>query len=278
MRRREFLGVLGGAVAAWPPLVARAQQPATPVIGYLHPGSQGPFERYVRAFHQGLREGGYIEGQNVGVEYRWADGQYDRLPAMAAELVARHVNLIVAQGGATSALAAKAASSTIPILFTTGGDPVKDGLVASFNQPGGNVTGVTVLTDSLAPKRLLILREVVAQPQQRAQQRSRVGLGRQKLICSCLGPSATNVDSPSKVSAADSVDREPTRCCFPNGVAQRTQRGRISELKCNPHQQGAGAPNEDNRLSAADRLRRQHRRGCWVQGREQIVCGMYQPD
>jgi ABC-type uncharacterized transport system substrate-binding protein len=163
MKRREFITLLGGAAASsvsWP-LAARAQQPVLPVVGYLHTASPGPFRRYVAAFHRGLREASFVEGQNVAIEYRWAEGHYDRLREMAAELVARRVTLIVTQGGATAPLAAKTATTTIPIVFTSGRDPVKDGLVASLNRPGGNLTGVSLLTNSLAPKRLEIIREVV---------------------------------------------------------------------------------------------------------------------
>src|SRR5690348_1721180 len=158
MRRREFIGIAGGA-AAWP-LAARAQQKAMPVIGVLQTGSPGP-NIFMTAFFQGLSEAGYVEGQNVLIEYRWAEGHYDRLPALATDLVARKVDLILTSGGTPSAQAAKTASSTIPIVFATGGDAVGDGLVANLARPGGNVTGVTFLTAELDPKRMQLLSELV---------------------------------------------------------------------------------------------------------------------
>jgi len=160
MKRRDLL-ILGGALVAWPP-AARAQLKAIPVIGYLG-NTPGPAVRLTAAFHQGLSETGYVEGQNVAIEYRWAEGHYDRLPALAAELVGRKVDVIVSTVGTPSALAAKNATSTIPIVFRGGGDPVGDGLVASLARPGGNLTGVILLADELTPKRLELLSELVPQ-------------------------------------------------------------------------------------------------------------------
>ena len=157
MTRREFI-VLVGAAAAWP-LTSRAQQPAMPVIGFLNIASARPFTTFVAAFQRGLNTGGYVEGRNVAIEYRWGEGDYERLRGLAADLVGRHVNVIVATGGTTTALLAKNATRTIPILFISGANPVDEGLVSSFSRPDGNATGVSAYSSELVGKRLQLLHE-----------------------------------------------------------------------------------------------------------------------
>ena len=164
MQRRDLIALLGaflgGAVVAWP-IAACAQQPAMPVIGFLHTSSAVQITPQLEGLRRGLAESGYVEAQNVAIEYRWADGHFDRLPALAAELVQRHVTLLISGGGPQTALAVKAATSEIPILFVMTDDPVKHGVVASLNRPGGNITGATFFSTALVAKRLALLRELV---------------------------------------------------------------------------------------------------------------------
>jgi putative tryptophan/tyrosine transport system substrate-binding protein len=199
LKRREFITLLGGAAAVWP-LAARAQQPAMPVVGFLSSRSRNESASAVAAFRQGLIEAGYVEGQNVDIAFRWAEGQYDRLPALAADLAGRQVAVIFATGGNPPAFAAKAATATIPIVFLIGSDPVEFGLVASLSRPGNNVTGVTLFTSLLVAKRMELLRELVptattiaflvnpnnsnAEPDTRVAQTAARSLGQQLVVLS----------------------------------------------------------------------------------------------
>jgi putative tryptophan/tyrosine transport system substrate-binding protein len=180
MRRREFITIMGGATLAWP-LAARAQQPAMPLIGWLNAGTAAGYANMIAALQQGLKELGYVVGDNVAIEYRWADGRYDRLPELAADLVRRRVAVIAAN--LPAATAAKAATTTIPIVFSSGADPIGAGIVTSLSRPGGNVTGVTSLAVELGPKRLALLHEL---------------LPNATVVAALLNPSNSNAERQSK--------------------------------------------------------------------------------
>ena len=184
MRRRELIVLLGALAATWP-RGAHAQAQRMPVIGFLHPSSLKTAAPLLAAFHQGLKDAGYVEGQNVAIEYRWADGRYDRLSELATDLVRRNVALIAATGGTQSAQAAKAATTTIPILFSAGFDPVKTGLVPNFNRPGGNITGASLYTFDLYAKRLELLRDLVS-------------ISRLDAVAALLNPNAAGTDIEAK--------------------------------------------------------------------------------
>ena len=194
MRRREFITLLGGAAAAWP-LAASAQRPAMPVIGYLSARSPTDVQYLLTAFQQGLSEAGYVEGRNVALEYRFAHNDSNRLPELAADLVSRRVNVIAAVNGIASAIVAKAATSTIPIVFAQGADPVALGLVASLNKPGGNVTGVTFLNNTLMPKLFQWLHELIPDP---------------SIIAMLVNPTNASAEADTKAAyqAADTLGRK----------------------------------------------------------------------
>jgi putative tryptophan/tyrosine transport system substrate-binding protein len=212
MRRRKFIKLIGGAAVAWP-LAARAQQPRMPVIGFLHSASRDPYASQLDAFRQSLKETGYVEGQNVAIEYRWAENDTARLPKLAEELAQHPVSVIVAGGSPASALAAKSVTAKIPIVFMNAADPVAINLVSSFNRPGGNVTGSTLLSAELVAKRLGILRDL---------------LPSLKKIAMLVNPTRPGVDA-QKAQMQDAAQgiglaspdpkceqRTRLRCCFPN--------------------------------------------------------------
>jgi len=190
MRRREFITLVSGAAAIWP-LAAHAQQPPMPVIGFLSGVSASTFAPMIAAFYKGLKETGYAEGQNVAIEYRWAEGQYDRLRALAADLVGHRVTVIAATGGPASGLAAKAATSSIPIVFSSGSDPVSVGLVKDLARPEGNVTGITFFADTIMAKRLELMRELVPGA---------------PIIAVLVNPN--NVDTPTELREVQAAARE----------------------------------------------------------------------
>ena len=205
LKRREFITVLGGAAAGWP-IVARAQQPAVPVIGLLGTTSFDNNVDFLRAFRQGLKEIGYVEGENVAIEYRWAEGQYERLPALAADLVRRQVTVIASTEGLIVAFAAKSATATIPIVFVVSDDPVRLGLVASVARPGGNLTGINFLSAELAAKRLELLRELVPGAKRMALLVNPADATNTETMLREVGPAARAIGWQMRVLNADTSD------------------------------------------------------------------------
>jgi putative ABC transport system substrate-binding protein len=219
MGRREFIALLGSAAAAWP-LATRAQQ-RQPLVGFLSSGASGPFAEMSAAYQQALGEAGYVAGKTVTIEYRWAEGQYDRLPALAAGLVSRRSDVIATAGGAVTALAAKAASATVPIVFIMGDDPVRAGLVASLNRPGGNVTGVSLFLAELLAKRFDLLSELVPQA---------------ATIAVLVNPNNPNVESDKR--SAQAAARTRGRQLL---IVSASSVGEIDAAYATLAQQGAGA-------------------------------------
>ena len=249
------------------PLAARAQQPAMPVVGFLHYGAATPYAHLVAAFRQGLKDSGFVEGQNVAIEYRWANNEIHRLPDLAAELVRRQVAVILVGGGGPSALAAKAATSTIPIVFAFGSNPVELGLVTSLSRPGGNVTGVTVLTTELMAKRLDLLRELVPQATTvayLADARSVLGQG---MLHDMLAAAATLGRQLAIVEARSDHDLEPTFAAFVERAFATFVERQASALVC-----GASALFDSNRDQLVA-LAARHKLPAIYQGREYVLDG-----
>jgi putative ABC transport system substrate-binding protein len=220
VKRREFIAALGGAAASWP-RAGRAQQSTMPVVGFLHSASASYLGQFVDALRKGLNEAGYVEGQNLAIEYRWAEGHYDRLPALAADLVDRQVAVILAMGGTDPARAAKAATSTIPVVFVSAADPMRAGLVASLNRPGGNVTGVSLIAAALEEKKMGLLHELVPKA---------------SVIAGLINP-----NYPGAKTETDEVQQAASYLGVKAIVLTATTDDEIDAAFANADQQGAGA-------------------------------------